>query len=716
MTGVKTCALPIYLNLRDHLPCGRPRFIAQLEITHRDGSRQRIASDLDWRVGDGPIVRNSIYLGEVYDARAEQPGWDQPGFADAVWRTPALATEPIGALRAEAQPPIRATATLAAKRVTAPAPGAWLFDMGQNFGGWVTLRVDAPAGTRLTLRYGELVRPDGTLNPMTSVAGQIKGARRGTEESVGGPGAPLVAEQRDVYIAKGQPGESWTPRFTFRAFRYVEVIGLPAKPEPTAITGHRLCSDLPRAGSFECAEPLLNEIQRMCDWTFLSNVFSVQSDCPHRERFGYGGDLVATSDTFISNYDMAGFYAKAARDWADAARPDGMLTDTAPFVGIQYCGVCWAMAHPLLLRQLYQVYGDQALLAEQYPVAQRWMELLAKRYPDGIVTDGLSDHEALTPNPAPELVTPHYAESARIMADLARVLGRDEDVQRYTALRAKIQAAWRAKFVDGSGKVSPGTQAAQAIALWTDMIPAEQRPATLARLLETVGAAKNHLTTGILGTKYLLDSLSYAGRADLAATIVRQTDYPGWGNMLAGGATTLWEHWAGSDNTFSHNHPMFGSVSGWLHHWVGGIQIADEAVAADQLIIAPQPIPGLVWAKCGWDSPRGQVSTSWRHEGGRFTLEVTVPPNTSARLRLPCDDARMVTEGGQPVVGGSTQPGALWVALGSGTYHFAAPLAQQREPQPPVPAWMPGPMGPARPMGPMGPPRLGGPRGGHRGH
>ena len=206
--------------------------------------------------------------------------------------------------------------------VTEPKPGVVIFDLGRNFAGWATLRASAPSGTKLTLRYGELLLPDRTLNPMTSVAGQIKGKRRnatGQEESVGGPGAPPIAWQSDTYIAKGQGTESYTPRFTFHAFRYVELTGLPGKAAREMVTGLRLSADVQRAGSFSSSEAQFNRIQEICDETFLSNLFSVQSDCPHRERFGYGGDLAATSEAFMMNYDMANFYAKAVRDLADSA-------------------------------------------------------------------------------------------------------------------------------------------------------------------------------------------------------------------------------------------------------------------------------------------------------------------------------------------------------------------------------------------------------------
>ena len=275
-----------------------------------------------------------------------------------------IASEPVGPLQAQPQPPIRVTATLRPVAIAEPTPGVFVFDMGQNFAGWARLALAAPAGTEVALRFGELLHADGTLNPLTGVAGQIKGSRKtktGGLEKIGGPGSPEVAWPKDTYIARGRGLETYTPRFTFHGFRYVEVTGYPGKPGLDAVTGYRLGSDVEDAGSFTSSNDLLNRIQAMTRWTFLSNLFSVQSDCPHRERFGYGGDIVATSDAMMLNLDMAGFYAKAVTDWTDAARADGMLTDTAPFVGIQYCGVGWAMVHPLLQSQLYRYYGDRRI-------------------------------------------------------------------------------------------------------------------------------------------------------------------------------------------------------------------------------------------------------------------------------------------------------------------------------------------------------------------
>ncbi|MCZ6771229.1 MAG: family 78 glycoside hydrolase catalytic domain, partial [Proteobacteria bacterium] len=328
------------VNLRERLPVGRPQFIAQLHIEYTDGSRETLASDASWKVHPGPILRNSIYLGEKVDARKAVTGWDRPGLDDRAWDAARIAPAPEGTLQAQPLPPIKVTASVKPVRMTEPSDGVYIVDMGRNFGGWARFTFDVPEGTEITMRYGELLSETGSLNPMTSVCGQIKRREPGAD------GSPAVAWQADTYIARGGGPETYTPRFTFHAFRYIEITGLPARPSLDAVEGLRMHSAVEPVGSFSCSNDLFNRIQTMCQWTFLSNLFGVQSDCPHRERFGYGGDLVTTSDAFMLNYDMAGFYAKALLDWQDSAMPNGMLTDTAPSVGIQYCGVGWAMAHP----------------------------------------------------------------------------------------------------------------------------------------------------------------------------------------------------------------------------------------------------------------------------------------------------------------------------------------------------------------------------------
>jgi len=667
-------------DLRDAMPVGRPRFIAQLEITYKDGSRQTVSSDTTWKVADGPIRFNSIYLGEVFDARRITSGWDRPGFPESRdWRQPAVATEPIGTLQAQAQPPIRVTEELKPTHITQPKPGVFIYDMGQNFAGWVRMRLTAPAGTKILLRYGELLNKDGTLNPMTSVAGQVKGTHRaadGTTESIGGPGAPPIAWQSDTYIASGVGIETYVPRFTFHGFRYVEMTGWTGQPTLEMLTGLRLSADVRPVMSFTCSDPLFNRIQAMCDHTFRSNLFSVQSDCPHRERFGYGGDIAATSEALMMNYDMANFYAKVVRDGQDSALPDGMLTDTTPYVGIQYCGVAWAMSHPLLQRQLYRYYGNKQLIEEQYPVSRRWLDLVTKQYPDHIVKDGLNDHEGLDPAPSPVMVTPLYAASAATLGELAQILGRPAEAAQYQQLAADIRKTYSAKFWDAStGKVGPGTQGSQAFALYNDAIPPEQREAALNTLLTNIhDDHQDHLTTGIFGTTYLLDVLSREGHSEVANTIVSQRTAPGWGWMLENGATTLWEHWEGSDNTYSQNHPMFGSVSQWLMQWVAGIQPAEDAVGFHHIVLRPQLVGKIAQVVSRYHSVRGDIVSSWLRNGKTVYFYFDLPANTSALVYFPTE--RRVLEDGIPA---AKSPGVSFVRMeghqavyriGSGRYEF----------------------------------------------
>lgn len=656
-------------NLREHLSIGRPRLIAQLALEYADGTTEFVATDPSWKVSEGPLLRNNVYLGEVYDATKEQAGWNKAGFKAEGWRDASLATEKLGPLRSQSQPPIRRGFSNVASKVTSPKPGVYIFDLGSNFAGWVKIRPGVPAGRKVQLRYGELLNKDGTLNPMTSVAGQIKYKRQETGESVGGPGAPEVAVQEDSFISNG-PGFEYESRFTFRGFRYVEVTGLESPPKENIVTGVRLYSDVPEVGTFESSNALLNSIQQICDTTFKSNIFSVQSDCPHREKLGYGGDIVATSEAFMANYDMSQFYTKATRDWVDSALPDGMFTDTAPFMGIHYCGVVWAMTPVLLSDQLYRYYGDLRIGAEQYEAAKTWLAQVQKKFPDGIVTDGLSDHEGLEPNPSPEMVTPFYFWSAQLLAKTAQRLGKKEDADRFELLANNVQKVYLNKFFDSvNGKVGTGSQANQSIALQTQIVPEEHRAKVLEYLIARIHDRNDHLSTGILGTNAMFDALSESGNIDLAYKIATQTDFPSWGWMLKNGATTLWEHWALSENTFSHNHPMFGSISRWFTQWLGGIQPDPEAVGYDRIVIRPQVPKDLDRVRVTYRSAIGPILSAWTKEGGKIRFEIEIPPNGAAKVVLPKGMAQVV-EPKKPIKGAEYSEKEAAFKVGAGRYVF----------------------------------------------
>jgi alpha-L-rhamnosidase len=666
-------------NIRKDLITGRPRFICQLYIQNTDGTEQTINSDNSWKFHDGPIIRNNIYLGEVYDARLEVKGWHGPGLNDGDWNSASLATDKLGKLVAQPQPPIKITSVVKPVKLTEPLPGIFIYDMGQNFSGWARLYFKVSAGTRIVMRYGELVYKDGTLNPMTAVCGQIKGKKKGgTGDNIGGPGSPEIAWQSDVYIAKGEGVEEYTPRFTFHGFRYVEISGLEFPPDLSMCEGLRLNSAVEPVGEFACSDTLLNEIQKICEWTFLSNIFSVQSDCPHRERFGYGGDIVATSEAFMYNFDMSDFYEKTVTDWKDAALNSGKFTDTAPSVGIQYCGVGWSMVHPLLQLQLYRYYGNKSLIEEQYSAAKAWLTIVSEENPGFLVHEGLSDHEGLTVRPSDVMVTPLYFQSVSIMEELAGILNLREDVKVFKALKENIREAYLNKFLDKTnGKVGVGTQGSQSFALYTGIIPVEYSRKVLEYMVGDIRDKKNgHLSTGIMGTKFMLDQLSRNGFHELALEIVRQPDFPGWGFMLANGATTLWEHWAANDNTYSHNHPMFGSVSQWFYSWLGGIQPDKNAAGFDRFIIRPETSGPLTWVKCSYNSVRGKIVSDWSKNESGLVMQIEVPVNTSAVVFFPVSDLAMIKADGISLVKASgvshcrIMEGRATCRVASGKFNF----------------------------------------------
>ncbi len=676
-------------NIRDSVPLGRPRAIALLEVEHTDGTTTRVTTDGTWQASQGPVLFNSVYLGERRDARQERPGWDTPGHSSEGWSKVAVVDAPLEPLQPLSMPPTTTGPAIPAVAITSPSPGVHIVDFGKNFSGVPEMKLNLPAGTRLVARYGELLQPDGQLNPLTSVCGQIKGKRKrddGTEKLIGGPGAPEVAWQQDVYITRGGGEETWRPHFTFHAFRFMELTGLPSAPNLADIQAFPTHTDVADVGSFHCSDKLLNDIQRICRQTFHSNLVGVQSDCPHRERFGYGGDIVATSDTFLMNFDMSGFYAKTVRDWSDAARPDGRFTDTAPFVGIDYCGVGWAMVHPLLVEQLYQYHGDRRLLEEQYPAALKWLEGVAAKRVSDLIEGGLGDHEALVKLRGPVLTTPMFIDSARRIARFARVLGKTDDAARVEAMANESVTAWSKAFLDpATGKVGDGNQTELVFALALNTVDESMRPKVVEQLVAALAAEDGpSLTTGIFGTKFLLDELSEANRSDLAFALATRKTFPSWGWMLANDATTLWEHWAGSDNTFSHNHPMFGSISGWFFRWLGGIQAAPDAVAFDRIFLRPQTPKGLETVDSSHRSPRGEIGSRWKQSEGETEFVFSIPSDTKAIIELPARPGDVVTEGGKsPEVSaglkvlGTTATHHRFEA-GSGTYQFVVKHAPSK--------------------------------------
>ena len=621
-------------NLREALIVGRPCLIARLEIRYADGTRESVVSDASWKVADGPLLRNSLYLGEWYDARRETTGWQQADFNDSAWRHAKRVDGPSGALQPREAPPVGVRETWTAVKVFEPKPGVHVADMGRNFAGLARFQLGrGNAGQTITFRFGELLNRDGTVNTMTAVCGQIKRA------GMGGAGAPALAEQKDTYIRRGGIDEHYVPRFAWHGFRYVQIEGLEKAPVSSDITAMALSSALADACAFECSNPLFNDIHRICRNTFLSNLMGVQSDCPARERFGYGADIAATAEAFIFNFNMEAFYAKTVQDFADEAG-DGWFTETAPFVGIADRGsggrsgpIGWTVGVPIMIRDLYKYYGNRTVMARHYEACVRYVDLVLNKYPDLIIPQCIGDHEALDKAAENLTGTAHFYQWASLVAEFATVLGKPEEARKYNQLAATIRNAFQARFVK-DGKVGQGRQGDQVFGLYHRLIPESDRPAALELLKHNLAAKDGALSTGIYGTKYLLEILSTEGLQELAGKIVARREFPGWGYMLDNGATTLWETWKPSDDVYSQNHPMFGSVEEWFMKHVLGISPAADAVGCDKLMIRPQATGGLTWARGYYATPKGPVRVDWRLANGRMKLSLELPQGVSAKVWL----------------------------------------------------------------------------------
>lgn len=643
----------IFKPLREYLYIGRPCLKAQLLLTYEDGTTGMICTDNSWTTAPGPILRNNVYLGEHYDARRETKGWDTPAFDDCGWQAASLVREaPSGTLTAQMQPPIRVREVIRPVRMTESRPGVFVFDMGQNFAGVARLRLEGPKGTRVVLRYGEDVYSDGSLNVMTSVAGQQKNVWNADRQA---PGQPQTAWQEDSYTMKGEGEEVWMPRFTFHGFRYVEVTGWPGRPALDNVEGLRLSADLEVNGTFECSNPMLNKLHKAMDYTFLSNVFSVQSDCPAREKFGYGGDIVGVSRTFCWFYDMENFYRKAIRDFANDQRPLGGMPETAPFNGIADMGlgddsgpIGWQLAFAFMQKQLHEFYGDRRTIEAYYPVLVRQVEFLRSQAKEHIISQCINDHESLDERIPALFATAHYYHHVLLVSEFADLIGRTEEAGTYARLAAGIKDAFIRNFVvTGTGRVGNGTQAAQAIALLYDLMPESEKQAAFNVFIEVIKSKNGHITSGIFGIPAVLEVLRRNNRNDLAYEMVTKKDFPGWGHMLESGATTLWETWKYSDNVYSQNHPMFGSVGEWMYQSLAGINPA--APGFSKILIKPQPAGDLTWVNSSYESVNGRIVSNWKRDGDTFMLQVSIPANTTAEIFLPSSPQSVITEGGNPV-------------------------------------------------------------------
>jgi alpha-L-rhamnosidase len=649
----------------------KPRFLGQLVLDYADGTREIVTSDASWRAAVGPWREADLYMGERYDARAELAGWSAPGFDARTW-SPVDVTERVAApLVAHPGPEVRVIAELAPVSIQERAPDRWLFDFGQNMAGVARLAVAAPAGTALVLRFAEALEPDGSL--MRRNLGWARAA--------------------DQYVCKGGGSagelESWRPRFTYHGFRYVEVAGLTATPAKTTLTALALSSATRDAGDFRCSDPLVNKLVENARWTLRSNSMDIPTDSPQRgERLGWTGDAQLFAPSALWLADLQTLYDKWCLDLLDAQRADGRFPNTAPgFEGMPNGGPAWEDAGVLVPALLYDVYGDTRLVERQYESMARFLSTYERRSaPDrGLPREleGFGDwHELGATTPKEVLYLAYYARCARRMTETARALGREADAARYAALAARVSASFADHFVDAEGRVRGETQAAYALALREDLVPAERRARAAARFAEDVEQSGGRLTTGFVGTPELLPSLSAIGRHDLAYRLLGGRALPSWGYMIDQGATTLWERWDAwtPEGGFANHgnvslvHGPLGSVIAWLFETVAGIRPAKPGFRS--VTLAPVPGGGLSWAEANYDSARGRIALRWELAESQLRIGLTIPPNVAATLRIGTSAPESVTESGRGLDGvpgarvERNRPEGLFVHLEAGSYSF----------------------------------------------
>lgn len=646
------------------------RFLAQLEIDYADGSHETVVSDESWKGSASPIRRSEIYAGERYDARDEQAGWDQAGFDDAKWNAVDLPFPPDHTtLSSQITQPARVVATLAPKQVTPLANGDYVFDLGQNMVGWVTLKVEGEAGSRVRLRFAERLNSDGTI-----YTANLRNA-----------------DATDIYVLRGGGEETFAPHFTFHGFRYIEVSGYPGTPTLDAIEGDVVSSvSGGPAATVQTSSELVNRMWSIGIWGQRGNFLSIPTDCPQRdERLGWMGDAGVFWRTGTYNFDIAAFSQKFIQDIADAQTERGAFTNvspnTLPFRADQdeestdqVGAPGWGDAGVIVPWTTWMQYGDKAIIEKAWDAMQRWMEFIQSRNPDFLRKKGLgpnfADWLAPDPNTNKELLaTAYWALIARMMSQMAHATGKEPEARRYDELVRNIRAAFRKEYIKEDGTVGTGTQTSYVVALYTKMAPASLEPLLVEKLVKSIEERNWHLSTGFLGTPFLLFTLADHGRTDVAYRLLLNDTYPSWGYMLAKGATTWWERWNGDTGDpamNSYNHYAFGSVVAWVYRDVVGIDTTPDSPGFKQIVIHPHFDARMTAARGEYESIYGKIMSDWRGTpAGPFSLKVTIPANTKAKVFLPAGAGTHVTEDGTPVEA-RAEDGSLVVEIGSGAYEF----------------------------------------------
>ncbi|CAN5652631.1 glycoside hydrolase family 78 protein [soil metagenome] len=651
---------------------GCPKMICNILINYQDGTSENIVSDESWKASPGPITFSSIYGGEDYNAMLEQDGWNKPGFNDGNWRTAIIVDGPQN-LQAQSAYPLKIFNQFTAQKITQPKAGVWVYDMGQNASAIPEISVKGKRGDVVTLRPAELLDDSGLVMQ-----------------------APVGTPVYFNYTLKGNGVETWHPQFMYYGFRYVQVEGAAPAGEtvnntlPSIVSMKSLHTrnSAPTIGSFSCSNELFNKIFQLIDWAIKSNTASVFTDCPHREKLGWLEEAHLVGSSIRYNYDIATLCRKVVSDMIYSQTSDGLIPDIAPeytvFGGGFRDSPEWGSNGVIMPYYLYQWYGDKQVLEKSYDMMKKYVDYLTGKAKDHILYFGLGDWYDIGPRDlGPSQLTPGgitstaiYYYDLTILSKVARLLNHEKDAVKYTALSEEVKTAYNKTFFhEDTKQYGSGSQTSNAISVYMGLVNPADKKQVVDNIVKNIRTHNNGVTAGDIGFRYLLRVLDMEGRSDVIYDMNSRSDVPGYGYQLAQGATSLTESWQGN-RISSNNHFMLGHLMEWLYSGLGGLKPGENSIAFKSIIVKPEVVGDITYARVSYITPYGMLANSWSKTKDVFTMETTIPVNTTALIYLPAEKDNTILEGGQSLYKRldlkllKFENGRAVIQVGSGNYSF----------------------------------------------
>jgi alpha-L-rhamnosidase len=625
---------------------GAPKMILKLEVSYNDGTKEVIISDKGWKTASSPVTFSSIYGGEDYDARLEQEGWNKKGFIDEKWMDALIVKEPAGSLQPETDYPVKVAEIFDNKKISVHRDSIYVYDFGQNASGIIKIKMKGKKGQEVRFYPGELLGEDSLV----------------TQQATGSP-------FYFAYTLRSNEEEFWMPRFTYYGFRYVQAErAVPpnyTNPENLPVIENiqllHTRNSSPEVGTFRCSNQLLNSVYELINWSIKSNLASVATDCPHREKLGWleQTHLMGNSIKFV--YDIHNLYDKVIDDMIEAQLENGLVPDIAPeyvpFAAGFRDSPEWGSACVILPWDMYQWYGDIEAVRKAYPMMKKYVAYLQGKSEKNILSHGLGDWYDLGPkSPGEAQLTPKavtatsiYFYDAKLLGEMAALIGENDDAAHYRKLAEEIRIAFNTRFLDRSTKVySTGSQTAYSMPLFFGMVDDSIKNKVVDNLIKSINENNKALTAGDVGYRYLLRTLEQEGQSELIFDMNSKTDVPGYGYQLSKGATSLTESWAALKYV-SNNHMMLGHLMEWFYSGIGGIRQPVGSSAYEKIIISPDVVGDLTWAETSFNTVHGEIISNWKIEGNNFILKVKIPVGCNAVVEIPQTDRSMIYESEVPV-------------------------------------------------------------------